>query len=97
MRRLSRIATALWALGALIALVGCHRHDEQQKAASQGHASSTLPEGFDATTLRRGNGPEPESLDPQLARTDAAFNILRDLFEGLTAVGPDGAAVAGAA
>ena len=41
-------------------------------------------------TLRRGNGPEPDTLDPQRARTDAAFNILRDLFEGLTTVGPDG-------
>jgi oligopeptide transport system substrate-binding protein len=41
-------------------------------------------------TLRRGNGPEPDTLDPQRARTDAAFNILRDLFEGLTTIGPDG-------
>jgi oligopeptide transport system substrate-binding protein len=48
-------------------------------------------------TLRRGNGPEPDTLDPQRARTDAAFNILRDVFEGLTAVGPDGAAVPAAA
>jgi oligopeptide transport system substrate-binding protein len=48
-------------------------------------------------TLRRGNGPEPDTLDPQRARTDAAFNILRDLFEGLTAVGPDGQAVPAAA
>lgn len=53
--------------------------------------------GFDPTTLRRGNGPEPDTLDPQLARTDAAFNILRDLFEGLTAIGKDGAPVPGAA
>lgn len=51
----------------------------------------------DRTTLRRGNGPEPDTLDPQRARTDAAFNILRDLFEGLTAVGPDGNAVPAAA
>ena len=51
----------------------------------------------DRTTLRRGNGPEPDTLDPQRARTDAAFNILRDLFEGLTAVGPDGSAVPAAA
>jgi oligopeptide transport system substrate-binding protein len=48
-------------------------------------------------TLRRGNGPEPDTLDPQRARTDASFNILRDVFEGLTAVGPDGAAVPAAA
>jgi oligopeptide transport system substrate-binding protein len=51
----------------------------------------------DPTTLRRGNGPEPDTLDPQRARTDSASNILRDLFEGLTAVGPDGGAVPAAA
>ncbi len=51
----------------------------------------------DLTTLRRGNGPEPDTLDPQRARTDSALNALRDLFEGLTAVGPDGAPVPAAA
>ena len=47
--------------------------------------------------LTRGNGPEPDTLDPQKARTDGAFNILRDVFEGLTAVGPDGGTVPAAA
>ena len=47
--------------------------------------------------LRRGNGPEPESLDPHAARSEAALTILRDLFEGLTAVGSDGAPVLAAA
>jgi oligopeptide transport system substrate-binding protein len=51
----------------------------------------------DPTTLRRGNGPEPDTLDPQRSRTDASFNIQRDLFEGLTAVGADGNAVPAAA
>ena len=37
-----------------------------------------------ASVLRRGNGPEPESLDPHLARTDSAHTVVRDLFEGLT-------------
>jgi len=49
------------------------------------------------TLLARGNGPEPDTLDPQKARTDGAFNILRDVFEGLTAVGPDGKPVPAAA
>lgn len=53
---------------------------------------------FDAAnTLHRGNGPEPESLDPQSARTDAASNIVRDLFEGLTTVTADGHIVGAAA
>ena len=36
--------------------------------------------------LVRNNGAEPESLDPQLIESTNAFNILIDLFEGLTAL-----------
>src|SRR4029450_12640639 len=67
------------------------------EASTAGRPVAEASGSYDATTLRRGNGPEPDSLDPQLARTDAAFNILRDLFEGLTAVRPDRAAVPAAA
>ena len=48
-------------------------------------------------TLRRGNGAEAETLDPQAARSEAALTIARDLFEGLTSVGPDGAPLPAAA
>ena len=47
--------------------------------------------------LERGNGAEPDSLDPQLARMDSALNVLRDAYEGLTSVGRDGSVVAGTA
>jgi oligopeptide transport system substrate-binding protein len=47
--------------------------------------------------LRRGNGPEPETLDPQLARSDAAFGVARDLFEGLTALDGDANVIPAAA
>ena len=47
--------------------------------------------------LERGNGSEPDSLDPQLARMESALTILRDAYEGLTAVSPDGGVAAGAA
>jgi oligopeptide transport system substrate-binding protein len=47
--------------------------------------------------LRRGNGPEPESLDVHGARSEAALTILRDLYEGLTAIGADGMPVLAAA
>jgi oligopeptide transport system substrate-binding protein len=47
--------------------------------------------------LERGNGAEPDSLDPQLARMDSALTILRDAYEGLTAVAADGGVAAGAA
>jgi oligopeptide transport system substrate-binding protein len=80
---------------AVFALAGCGGGGKDDDAAS--NTGSDRPASLEGTTLRRGNGPEPETLDPQLARTDAAFNILRDLFEGLTAIGPDGAAVPGAA
>jgi oligopeptide transport system substrate-binding protein len=80
-----------FAAAALLALlVAC---GGGEPAASPGEAATAA----DPTTLRRGNGPEPDTLDPQRARTDSAFNILRDVFEGLTAVGPDGETVPAAA
>jgi oligopeptide transport system substrate-binding protein len=80
----------------LLVLAGCGGGGEPGTADGAARQGSSAA-GFDPTTLRRGNGPEPESLDPQLARTESAFNILRDLFEGLTAVGPDGSPVPAAA
>ena len=47
--------------------------------------------------LHRGIGAEPETLDPQTARSEAALTVLRDLYEGLTAIGPDGVPVPAAA
>jgi oligopeptide transport system substrate-binding protein len=47
--------------------------------------------------LRIGNGPEPETLDPHRVEGVSAGNIVRDLYEGLTAVGADGGAVPAAA
>lgn len=47
--------------------------------------------------VHRGNGEEPETLDPHLALGVPASHILRDLFEGLTAEAPDGQIVPGAA
>ena len=50
-----------------------------------------------ANELRRGNGSEPDSLDPQLARMESALTILRDAYEGLVSLAPDGNAAPGAA
>ncbi|MDT8408023.1 MAG: peptide ABC transporter substrate-binding protein [Wenzhouxiangellaceae bacterium] len=47
--------------------------------------------------LDRGNGDEPQTLDPHRADGVPTSNILRDLFEGLTTTAPDGAIVPGAA
>jgi oligopeptide transport system substrate-binding protein len=50
-----------------------------------------------AGELMRGNGAEPDSLDPQLARMDSALTILRDCYEGLTSLDPQAGVAAGAA
>jgi len=47
--------------------------------------------------VRRGNGEEPQTLDPHLAEGVPSTHILRDLFEGLTTESPDGDVIPGAA
>jgi ABC-type oligopeptide transport system substrate-binding subunit len=49
------------------------------------------------TVLSRGNGPEPESLDPHKARSTQAADVLRDIGEGLVGYSPGGELVAAAA
>jgi oligopeptide transport system substrate-binding protein len=79
--------------GLLLALTACGG-PAPPPAAGAGDAGTT----FDmATRLVRGNGPEPDSLDPQRARNVEAANVLRDVLEGLTAIGRDGEAVPAAA
>jgi len=48
-------------------------------------------------TLVRSNGSEPESMDPAVAETVPSNQILRDLFEGLTATDTSGKTVPGVA
>jgi oligopeptide transport system substrate-binding protein len=84
---------AITAAALFAVLAACGGGQSSSTPAAAGKAAVAA----DPTTLRRGNGPEPDTLDPQRARTDASFNIQRDLFEGLTAVGPDGNAVPAAA
>jgi oligopeptide transport system substrate-binding protein len=50
-----------------------------------------------STVLLRGNGPDPDSLDPHKARTTEAMMVLRDLFEPLTRVDRMAAPAPGAA
>jgi oligopeptide transport system substrate-binding protein len=92
-RTLDRASRAAWTAIAALALASCGGGADK---GSQPVAAAPAAKA-DTTTLKRGNGPEPDTLDPQRARTDGAFNILRDVFEGLTAVGPDGRAVPAAA
>ena len=48
-------------------------------------------------SLRRGNGGEPQTLDPALAEDVHAFNILADLYEGLVIEAGDGSLIPGVA
>lgn len=50
-----------------------------------------------ASDYERGNTLEPATLDPQLATTPAEFNILYDLYEGLTTYDAAGAVIPGVA
>ena len=45
----------------------------------------------------RGNGPDPDSLDPHRARSSESMVVLRDLFEGLTRIDRAGAPMPAAA
>lgn len=62
--------------------------------------AATIPPGtqLHATqTLIRNNGSEPETLDPAVAESVGAHNLMRDLFEGLTANDGAGKIVPGVA
>ncbi len=56
---------------------------------------STDPSGL--KVLLRGNGPDPDSLDPHRARSTESMQVLRDLFEGLTRLDHQAAPIPGAA
>ncbi len=53
--------------------------------------------GSGVRILRRGLPGEPRTLDPQLADDDYSFQVVRDLYEGLTAEDPYGQVVPGVA
>ncbi|MBT8100213.1 MAG: peptide ABC transporter substrate-binding protein [Gammaproteobacteria bacterium] len=54
-------------------------------------------EPLPGTTLHRGLGTDPESLDPQKARSVQAADVLRDVREGLLGFSPGGELVAAGA
>ncbi|HEY3785513.1 MAG TPA: peptide ABC transporter substrate-binding protein [Steroidobacteraceae bacterium] len=79
--------TAILALLLLQGLPGCSRGPG---------TGSPGPSGA-ATILLRGGGPEPDSLDPQRARSAESQGILRDLCEGLTTLAKDASTAPGVA
>ena len=62
-----------------------------------GEPAAAPRDGEGQSTLKRGNGGDPGSLDPALAEDLHAFNVLLDLHEGLLTVAADGAVMPGAA
>jgi oligopeptide transport system substrate-binding protein len=72
---------------AMLALHGCGQDGE---GVSPGDTDAPV-------VVRRGNGGDPESLDPALAEGVQEFSVLGDLYEGLLARDAAGNIIAGAA
>jgi len=83
-----RAVCALVALAGL-ALAACSRQEHGGGSAGEGGPQTSM--------LLRGNGPEPDSLDPQKARSIESHTILRDLCEGLTTLARDASPAPGVA
>ena len=78
----------------LMLLASCTERDTaRQGTASKSAASQHAVSNAAQKILLRGNGPEPDSLDPQRARNFESHNILRDSYECLTAIGKDASPV----
>ena len=92
MRLITLLATGAVGLGA------CGGGAPADTAARHGPVGGESGKALAAAQiLRRGNGTEPQSLDPHRAEGVPSSNILRDLFEGLVAVAPTGELIPGAA
>lgn len=61
--------------GLLLLITACGPHEPRVR---------TVDAAIEQGLLIRGNGAEPESLDPHLATSVSAGNVLMNLFEGLT-------------
>jgi oligopeptide transport system substrate-binding protein len=84
MGKVSRRELLLSASLATLALSGCGRREAGGSKPGQ-------------AVLLRGNGPDPDSLDPHRARSTEAMMVLRDLFECLTRLDANAAPAPGAA
>lgn len=77
----SKLAWPFLSLTLAFALIGCSNPKEQTTNG----------------TLRRAIGGEPSTLDPASAADNFSFEVLRDLYEGLTTDGPHGEVLPGIA
>ncbi|WP_446831110.1 peptide ABC transporter substrate-binding protein [Candidatus Foliamicus sp.] len=90
-----RLTSLPTALAAALALSACGSQDMPVRHGPIG--GETGEELAEVQILRRGNGTEPQTLDPHRAEGVPSSNILRDLFEGLVGEAPDGTLIPGAA
>jgi len=101
-------AIALLGAGLVLALAACGERNGEFRGSGEGHQRPVdlvlLEDGrpdpqilAEQQIVFRGNGEEPESLDPHLAVGVPSSQILRDLFEGLTTESPSGEIVPGVA
>jgi oligopeptide transport system substrate-binding protein len=65
--------------------------------ASCGHPSNKVGSGANSGLLRRALRGEPTSLDPAAAPDNFSFQVLQDLYEGLTTESPAGSVLPGVA
>ncbi len=89
--RFALAAAVLLAAGMLLSACG-QRNQDQSQSGGVASDANTGPR-----VLRRGLGGEPGALDPQIADDTFAFEVLRDLYEGLTVSAPSGEVQGGAA
>jgi oligopeptide transport system substrate-binding protein len=90
--------TALVA-ASLLVLAGCS-NDNQAPVTARDYGQIGGKPGTALAAeqvLHKGNGAEPQTLDPHRAQGVPAGNILRDLYEPLVMEAPDGELIAGAA
>jgi oligopeptide transport system substrate-binding protein len=94
MTRLRAASCALAASALVLCLLGgCSPPSADTNTADSNGAAAHHP----TAVLIRGGGPDPDSLDPQRARSVESQNILRDLCEGLTTVDKTAAVAPGVA
>ncbi len=85
--KLLRLAASLLVISVAGASASCESRAPENR---QGVDSAPL-------VLRRGLGGQPGSLDPQRAEDAFSFDVLRDLYEGLTTSSPSGEVMPAAA
>ena len=83
-------------VGYLFLLVACSSEELVENKKDSTIAEQSISQSADQV-LRKGNGAEPQTLDPHKAEGVPSANILRDLYEGLITEAPDGSLVPGAA